>query len=261
MLAEKKVRKKYEVVTVSKVFEILQAVAEVQPNPGISLAELSRKLGASKSTLSRYLQTLEGINVVERNDWNRYQLGWAMVEITGAYLSNLDLPNLARPSMLELSELTKETVHLAVPSGTEMVYIGKVEGPQSVRMAAQIGTRMPMYCTSLGKSALAFMPSKVVDEVVHTGLPPRTPNTIISPEALLRNLEEIRVCGYAVDNVENEVGVRCIGAPLFDYAGRVVGAISVSGPTSRVTPEDVAALGPMVKETAWLISRRMGYRR
>jgi len=126
-------------------------------------------------------------------------------------------------------------------------------------MASHIGIRNPMHCTALGKAILAYYPQDQVEVIIREGLPARTPFTLTSPESLRAELERIRGEGFAIDDQENELGVRCTGAPIFDYTGKVVGAISVSGPASRITRERSLELGSVVNEAAKEVSRKMGF--
>lgn len=248
-----------KVTTAVKFFETLDVISNAKPHIGISLTETANKLHASKSTVFRYLQTMERLGVVERNERDNYNLGWKILSLASNYLNNMDLPNLAEPYMRELSFTSQETIHLAVPSDNWIMYISKVDSPQSIQMIARIGTRNPMYCTALGKSILAFSPEDKVDEVIQLGLQPRTVNTLTNPAELKKDLVEIRQRGFAIDDIENEEGVRCIGAPIFNYSRRVVGAVSLSGPANRITPDRFEELGSLVRETGLAISRRMGY--
>lgn len=251
--------KKYKVASTLKAFEILWVIAGADPHQGLSLADIGKELPVSKSTIHRYLSTLEELRFVEKDDRGNFYLGSGILELAGNYLSNMSLPRLADPYMRDLAEKSQETIHLAIPSHNEVIYVGKVDGPLSIRLIATIGTRMPMYCTALGKSMLAHLPQEIVDAVIAQGLEPRTKNTITSTEGLIQNIVEVGKLGYAVDDIENEEGVRCVGAPIFDYSQKLVGAISISGPDYRVTEERAPKLGLMIKDTALAISRRMGY--
>lgn len=244
--------------TVTKAFLILEMVSE-KNNGGTSLAEVANHLQVSKSTAHRYLTTLEELDVVRRDNNDGFSLGPKLVELTGAFLSNHDLRNESETSLELLAAQTEETVHLAIPSGDEVVYIAKVDSPHSVRMASHIGALNPMHCTALGKAILAHYPPNRVNEIVAQGLPKRTSFTITTPEQLHDELERVRVQGIATDEQENELGVRCTGAPIFDYTGKVIGAISVSGPAGRITKERSIEIGPLVKDAALDVSRRMGY--
>jgi IclR family acetate operon transcriptional repressor len=126
-------------------------------------------------------------------------------------------------------------------------------------MASHIGALNPMHCTALGKAILAHYPPDRVEEIIAKGLPRRTSHTLTTPERLRDELERVRIQGLATDDQENELGVRCTGAPIFDYTGKVIGAISVSGPAGRITKERSIEMGPLVKEAALEISRRMGH--
>jgi IclR family acetate operon transcriptional repressor len=246
--------------TVAKAFAILDVLAS-NGDGGTSLKEVSNLLGMSKSTAHRYLTTLEKLAVVERNEKDHFRLGLKLIKLAGAFLSDHNLRNVSEPSLNEVAAQTQETIHLAVPSINEVVYIAKVDSPHSIRMASRIGARMPMYCTSLGKAILAHYPFNRVEEIIHEGTPARTPYTITSAQALRAELERVHAQGFATDDQENEIGVRCVGAPIFDYTTKVIGAISVSGPANRMSKEWSLELGPLVRDAALEVSRRMGYPR
>jgi DNA-binding IclR family transcriptional regulator len=246
--------------TVAKAFAILDVLAS-NGDGGTSLKEVSNLLGMSKSTAHRYLTTLEKLAVVERNEKDHFRLGLKLIKLAGAFLSDHNLRNVSEPLLNEVAAQTQETIHLAVPSINEVVYIAKVDSPHSIRMASRIGARMPMYCTSLGKAILAHYSFNRVEEIIHEGMPARTPYTITSAQALRAELERVHAQGFATDDQENEMGVRCVGAPIFDYTTKVIGAISVSGPANRMSKERSLDLGPLVRDAALEVSRRMGYPR
>ena len=246
--------------TVAKAFAVLDVLAS-NGDGGTSLKEVSNLLGMSKSTAHRYLTTLEKLAVVERNERDHFRLGLKLIKLAGAFLSDHNLRNVSEPFLNEVAAQTQETIHLAVPSMNEVVYIAKVDSPHSIRMASRIGARMPMYCTSLGKAILAHYPFNRVEEIIQEGMPARTPYTITSAQALRAELERVHAQGFATDDQENEIGVRCVGAPIFDYTTKVIGAISVSGPANRMSKERSLELGPLVRDAALEVSRRMGYPR
>jgi DNA-binding IclR family transcriptional regulator len=247
-------------ITVAKAFTILDMLAS-NGEGGTPLTGISSHLRMSKSTAHRYLTTLEKLAVVERDAKDHFHLGPKLIELAGTFLSDHNLRSVSEPFLNELAARTQEAVHLAVPSVNEVVYIAKVDSPHSIRMASRIGGRMPMYCTSLGKAILAHYPSGRVEEIIREGLLARTPYTITSPQALHAELERVRAQGFAIDDQENEIGVRCVGAPIFDYTIQVIGAISVSGPANRMSKERSLELGPLVREATLKVSRRMGYTR
>jgi DNA-binding IclR family transcriptional regulator len=244
--------------TVLRAFAILDLLASVGEE-GASAKMISRHFGMSKSTAFRYITTLEKLGVVERDQSDCFHLGLKLVGLAGALLSDQLLRKTAEPFLYEIVSKTQETAHLAVPIGNEVVYIAKVDSPYSLRMASHIGNRAPMYCTALGKTILSNLAANEVRAIINKGISERTPFTISSPEVLLKELEKVRNIGFAIDDQENEIGVRCVGAPIFDYTSKVIGAISVSGPENRLTHERSLELGPFMKETALNISNKMGY--
>jgi IclR family acetate operon transcriptional repressor len=244
--------------TVAKALAVMDALA-AQSEQGIGLADLSLQLHMPKSTVHRYLATLTQLGLAERRGDDRFRLGTKVIELAGSFLANSDLRNESQAELDALSAQTDETVHLAVPSGTEVVYIAKVESKHALRMYSYIGARLPMYCTALGKAILSFGPPQRTREVLARKLEPRTPRTITSPEALLAELETIRAQGYALDDEENELGIRCVSAPILDYTRLAIAAMSISGPSNRVDRRRCVELAPLVCEAAQQVSRRMGY--
>ena len=248
--------------SVRRALSILDYLSDHAEGRGLTLADLARGLDMNKSTLLRLLSPLRDYGLVDQDpETERYRLGLRTLHWAQACLASLQLRSVAVPLLQALMEASRETVHLVVWDHGEVVYVDKVESPNTIRMFSRVGVRMPAYCTAVGKAFLAHLPEAAFDEVVARGLAPRTTNTLTTPEALRQDLERIRVRGYSIDNVENEPEVRCVGAPVFDHAGRVVAAMSVSGPTSRVTLDRVEELGRLVKRTAEGVSERLGYRR
>ena len=170
-----------------------------------------------------------------------------------------DVRSLAHPLLIELSELTTETVHLAVPVGTHMVYIDKIDSPRAVVMASRIGEQLPLHCSALGKAYLSAMPADERREIVE-GLPleRRTERTLADPDALLDDLETCARRGFAIDNVENEEGVRCVGAAILDDRDRPIAALSLSAPASRLSLSAARKVGPHCADTAARVSRELG---
>lgn len=244
--------------TVAKAFTVVDVLA-AQSDRGITLSELSAQLHMPKSTVHRYLATLQQLGLAERSDADRFRLGTKVIELAGLFLAKSDLRTESQAALDALATQTDETIHLAVPSGAEVVYIAKVESKHALRMYSYIGARLPMYCTALGKAILAFSPPERRRDVLAQPLKPRTPSTITSPSALERELDAVRSQGYAIDDEENEPGIRCIGAPISDYSQTVIAALSVSGPGNRMDRKRCIELAPVVCEAAQQISRRMGF--
>jgi DNA-binding IclR family transcriptional regulator len=171
-------------------------------------------------------------------------------------LTRLPLREAAKPYLRQLMERTGECTHLAVPAQGKVLYIDQVESPATLRVNAQVGTMNPLHCTALGKALLAFG-----DVEIPATLGRYTPQTIKSRRALQQHLDEIRQVGYAVDDEEFDLGVRCIAVPIFDFRGKVVGSIGISGPSSRVKRERLPELAAIVIEIGKALSERMTFTR
>ena len=155
---------------------------------------------------------------------------------------------------------TKETVHLAVLDEDQVLYLDKVEGPHALRMPSRVGRRIPTYCTSLGKAMLSCLDDQEVKNIFRDQvLRPCTANTIKTLNQLLADLRMIRKRGYSIDNEEIEIGLRCVGAPIRDYTGAMVGAISVAAPSARLSAPKIHNIGKLVVTTAEEISIKLGY--
>jgi IclR family acetate operon transcriptional repressor len=245
--------------TVERALTVLVEVGE-SGSRGLTLAECSALLGYSKPTTHRILRTLTARGFL-RADAARgvYTLGVTTLRLGMDFLEELDLRREALPLLADLAEETGETVHLGVLHGSEVVYIEKVESRQAVRMFSRIGHTMPAHSTGVGKAILAFLPPEQLDAALPATLERRTPTTIVERDRLLEHLAELRELGYSTDDAENEDGIRCVGAPVFDHTGVVCAAISAAGPASRVTAARFPELGARVRETALEISRRIGY--
>jgi IclR family acetate operon transcriptional repressor len=227
---------------------------------GLTLAECTALLGYSKATTHRILRTLADRGFLRVDpDRGLYTLGVANLRLGMAFLEQLDLRAEALPLLRELAERTGETVHLGVLDGSDVVYIEKVESTHAVRMFSHIGRTMPAYSTGVGKAILAHLPLDRLERALPERLQPRTPATITTRFELVRHLEEVRRRGYSTDDVENEEGIRCVGAPVFDHTAAVCAGISIAGPATRVTPERFPELGKLAGQTALAISRKIGY--
>lgn len=228
---------------------------------GLSLAESSAILGYSKATTHRILRTLTARGFLRCDDERRlFTLGVTNLRLGMDFLEQLDIRREALPLLRELASESGETVHLGVLQGGDVVYIEKVESPQAVRMFSRVGHTMPASSTGVGKAILAFLPEAELEAALPERLEQRTESTITDHAALREHLAAVRERGYSTDDVENEEGIRCVGAPLFDHTGAVCAAISIAGPANRLTPERFAELGQRTREIALEISARIGYR-
>ena len=243
-----------------RALSILAFIGDADDHPGgLTLGELATGVSLSKSTLLRLLAPLCESALLEQDTQSgRYRLGPANAYLGQIYLERLDLPNLARDALRRMMQESGETAHLVVIDGIEVLYLDKVEARQPVRMYSRIGTRQPAYCTGVGKALLAYAEPDVVDAVIAAGMPRRTPRTITTEPALIRELGSIRERGYAIDNIENEEDIRCVAAPIFDHRSVAIAALSISGPANRVTPERITDLGRLARRAAAEISQRLG---
>ena len=226
------------------------------------ISQLARQLQLDRSTTYRILLSLESCGFVERDErTGEYSLGMTAFEIGNAFLSQMDFIKISKPIMAELAWKVQETVHLAVLSETEIVYVEKSDSPRTLGVMSKIGQRAPVYCTALGKVLLAHQSkeerSRIIQEIK---LRPYTKNTIISKKGLTEELREIREKGYALDRMEYEEEVECIAAPIRDHLGNVIAALSISGPQRKVGTPNEAQFVSQVVEGAALISYKMGYR-
>lgn len=212
----------------------------------LTLAELVRRTGLPKSTTHRVLGELVDLRLLERVGAS-YRLGGRLFDLGMRASVERGLMEVAIPYMEDLYERTHETVHLGVREGTEVVYVAKIGGHRQAAAPSRIGGRMPLSCTALGKTLLAFGPAEVVDEVVAAGLVRRTPRTIVAPGVLRRQLGVTRERGVGYEHEESAVGISCVAAPVLDATDHPIAAVSVTGPVTRFRPETAA---PAVKAAA-----------
>lgn len=244
--------------TLIKGLDLLMIMARTKPG-GLRLVDLQRELGADKAVVMRLLNGLQLRDFVRRDDGARYHLGPAAMELAHSFLAGIDVRAAAAPTMRRLVAESGETVHLGALDDVAVIYLDKLEAEQTIRMHSQIGRPMPAYSTALGKAMLAAGPPELVELAISRGMPSRTPNTITTPEGLRQEIAIVRYRGFAVDDVENENGVRCVGAAILDHQGAVIGALSISAPAFRFPLENALRLGPMIARAAQEVSARLGY--
>ena len=244
-------------IAVERALNILEAAA--QRRDGLTNAEISRKLGIPKSSASYILRTLEKRGYLRREaETGRYRLGLKILSLGGDAQANLDIADVALPFMRILGEKIRMTVHLAVLDQGEAVYIEKVEAPGFFKVNTWVGRRMFLHSTSVGKCLLAWLPKHDVENLVkQQGLKKRTPKTITSIMRLIAELEHVKQSGYAVDDEENSLGARCLGAPIFDTMGNVTAALGASGTLTQTDEDSVPRIIEALKEAARRISRQM----
>src|SRR5271165_6959140 len=240
---------------VERALNILEAAA--QRREGLNNSEISRKLAIPKSSASYILRVLDRRGYLRRDAQSgRYRLGLKVLSLgkdaqAGVDLAGVNLIEVALPFMRALSEKIGMTVHLAVLDQGEAVYVEKVEAPGFFKVNTWVGRRMYLHSTSVGKALLAWMPKNEAEVILRQqGLKKRTPKTITSVPRLVREL------GHAVDDEENSLGARCLGAPIFDAGGNVAAALGVSGTLTQTDENNFARIVEVLKDAARKISRQ-----
>lgn len=228
----------------------------------LGVTELSRALGLGKSTVHRLLGTLASRGYVLQDPRSeKYRLGLKAFEVGSVAVGRLSSREAAAPFLQRLMTATRETVHLGVLDGWEVVYIDKIESQQTLQMYSRIGRRAPLHCTALGKALLAFRPQDEIDRFLRRRLKSYTPRTLTAPDALLAEVAAIRARGYAVDDEEFEAGLKCIAASVRDHTGQVVASLGIAGAASRLPQARMSPLADLVRETARGISASLGFQR
>ncbi|QVQ51859.1 IclR family transcriptional regulator [Spiractinospora alimapuensis] len=240
-----------------RAFTLLDALASDQR--GLPLAELARGTGVPEATAHRLLHVLADLNVVRVGDNGRWRVGRHCLELGVAYLESVELRSEARGTLQRLNDETGETCALGVLDDDRVVYVDKIDSPLPVRTNSRLGRSNPATTTALGRAILAWSPAPDVEAILTEPIPQRTERTIVDPAALREELRRCQTRGYSVDIAENEEGINGVGAPIIDYRGAVVGAISVAGPASRLTEDDVARVGAMVAEATTELSHTLGF--
>ncbi|MFF4591830.1 IclR family transcriptional regulator [Amycolatopsis sp. NPDC001319] len=238
-----------EGLVASRVAAILGAFRPGDDTVGVS--ELARRTGLAKTTVYRLTRHLCDTGLLEP-DGSALRLGLRLFEIGQLAIRRRGLVEAARPSLADLREATRNTVHLAVLEGTEVVCLDVLRGPDAPDVPSRIGGRFPAHATGVGKAILAFSPEPSVAQVIDAGLPRISRRTITAPGLLRRQLARVRAEGVAFEREESGVGVVCAASPLLDAAGTAVAAISITGWATRMRTERVA---PAVRTVALALSR------
>lgn len=224
-----------------KMLDILEAIKSRES--GYRLADLARAVEMPKATVYRILTTLEGRGYLDRDTDGSYRMARKLFDLQRSVSIEQVLQRVAQPAMDKLVDSCKETVNLGILDAGEVVVINTVESPQAVRMSSKIGNRRHLHSTALGKVFLAGLPEKEFLRLVRLkGLPRLTPETITRRADIVAEIERVRRQGWAIDNQENEIEGRCIGAPIFGPEHRVIGALSISGPVFRMSLERAESL-------------------
>ena len=251
----------YTVKSLVKALNILGVLAE-DGKSAPTLTQISRLLHLHISTVHRLLANLVHQGFAEEAPSpGGYQLSYRVLRMGLRVLDGLDFRRVAQPLLRQLNEQTKETVHLAILQEGRAISIEKFDSPQPVGLDARLGGVMPLHCTGVGKTLLAYQGEEFLNQIAHSpGLERFTMHTLTNLAQLRKELEHIREHGYAVDHEEAVEGLRCVAGPVFDHQGSVVAAFSMAGPATRMTVSRIADLTRPVRETSQQISYRMGFR-
>ncbi|WP_343208290.1 IclR family transcriptional regulator [Anaerolentibacter hominis] len=252
---------KNPIQSAGRIFHVLETLADTGP---AGLMELSDFLALNKSTVHRLLASLIYMGYVTQDSGTgKYMLTFKVVELSRKVLARTDILSLAHPRLERLAGECRETVHLVRRSGSNVIYIDKVEPvcvrESAIRMASQVGSLRPLYCSAVGKAILSTLSEPEIRSIwTESHIEKKTEHTITSLPLLLDELNEVRRRGYALDNEENEIGVRCIAASIYDFHGEALYAFSISAPISRMDDARIESLASYVLAAKKELESRMG---
>jgi DNA-binding IclR family transcriptional regulator len=256
----KKEKSDYLIQSVSHALDLLEQFHEEIDELGVT--ELSKRLNLHKNNVFRLLATLESRGYIEQNKvTENYRLGLKTLELGQTFVKQMGLLRQSRPVLEEMVRECNETSYVAILKDFFIIYLDVVETDLTVRVVPRVGSRLPAYCTAAGKVQIAYLNEEELEQYIpQKELKAYTPNTLTDREELIRNLGLVAERGYAIDDEELDVGVRCVSAPIRDYTRRIVGAVSISGPSMRLSLERIdKELIPLVKRAAEEISFKLGY--
>jgi len=248
-----------QIQSLDRAFTIIEIIANTQEP--LSLKVITERANLPKPTVYRILSSLEIWGYVDQDDNKSYKLGTKFMLLGSKVLEGLEITKIARPFLKELNNQTNETIFLGVIDKGRGLYLDKLDSTHSVRLVSRIGSRNYLHSTGLGKCLLSGLDEKEVIQLLNEqGMPAMTENTITEKEVLLQQIRIGREKGFLIDNIENEEGVRCIAAPVKDHKGKVVAAVSISGPLQRITDEAIEKkLKPALLSTVSKICQALGY--
>ncbi len=248
----------YKLQALDRAFAVLDLLSS--STTALGLADIAGALHLHKSTAHRFLMVLERHRMVERTPAGKFRLGLRLCDFGSRAIEQYDLRERAQLHLKTLVNEVEETAHLCILEKTHMVYIDKQEPARSIRMISRVGASSPVHCTAVGKAILATMQRSQLETLLKSMQLERfTPRTMTSQEALLKDLERTSRRGYAVDDEEREQGVRCAGVAIRDARGEAVAAVSISGPSFRVTMQKIPAIASKLMACVKGIQQDLGY--
>ena len=244
------------VQSVERIFQLIESLA-AHP-AGAGLQRLAQDTDLAKSTVHRLLASLVSLGYAAQDENGRYRLTLKMFELSSGIVNSMDIMDVAKVHLERLAQRTGEAVHLVIRDGQDIVYIYKTEsGP--MRMSSRVGLRSPLYCTGVGKAILATLPADEVANIwQHTTPQKLTTHTIVEFDALQAQLAEVRTNGYAIDDEENELGVRCVAVAIPGVGGRADSAFSISGLAPYMTPERIRRIATLALDARTDIMADLG---
>lgn len=252
-----RIRTTYAVPMVVKLLKVLEAFRLAGPR--LALTQVTSICGIPKASVFRILETLRSEGVLNKDVHGSYRLTYQLLEVAMVVQDRNPLRKGALPYLKQLNREFHETVNLGALEEDHVVYVEVLESHHLLRVVPSVGSRAPLHATSLGKAVAAFLPvEQVMSMLGKDPLKRFTDNTITTVTAFLSELESIRERGYAIDNDEETLLCTCIAAPVFDSKDRVVGAVSVSVPSSRISPRRIDQIGSRLKEVSWTVSQLLG---
>lgn len=235
----------------------------VNSKKAVGITQISKALNLSLGSVQRVTYTLQKLGYLRKDEEiQKYSIGHNGLVLGLGIVKDLDLKRVAHPYLRELSAEIDETVNLAVLDGIQIVYLDRVKTGQIININLSVGSKLPVYCTSMGKSLLAFLPNDELLEILNKiNLKPLTPNTITTKARLLRELEKVKKRGFSVNDKELDIGLRSVAAPVRNEHGTVVAAVNIAVPSSRVTFEELRTkFASKVIHLSRVISEALGYR-
>ncbi|HZK54279.1 MAG TPA: IclR family transcriptional regulator [Desulfosporosinus sp.] len=247
--------------SVDKALAVLEALGRVDE---IGISDLNRELGIGKGTIHRLITTLRINGYVEQTETEKYRMSLKLFEMGNKVVNRLGIRKIANPYMEQIARDTKETVNLGVLDGGEVIYIERIESLEPLRMGLEVGTRVPVYCSALGRAIISYYTpdeiNNILTSIVNKGrMTQRTENTVTDPKILMKRMQIIKEQGYSFEDEEIATGLRCVAAPIFNFTGKVVAAVSIASPKVRLTDEVLPEFVALLKKSTKEISIRLGY--
>jgi DNA-binding IclR family transcriptional regulator len=250
----------YRLQSVDRIVSLLDVLG--QSATPLGLTEICSRMQVHKSTVHRALMVLERNSLVERTSKNRFRLGMKLYKLGTRAVEQLDLRRFVFPFVHKLADAVKETTHVGVLQDTSIIYLDYLIPGRRVCNTVKAGSSNPVYCTAMGKAILAFQPEPFIEQIVsRIHFSSYTPHTIMTKEALMTSLRTVHSRGYAIDDEELEVGIRCVAAPLFDDENNAIAALSASGPIARMTVNRVPGIALQVQSCCQAIRASLLNRR